>query len=107
MYKMPISANAAIFISHASADDEIVTRLHDALETMTGLNLWVDHRDIALGADWQSEIDTALRVCPDVLLVLSRHSVQSREVIAEWRAALTLNRRLLIVIIDDVPPQDI
>ncbi len=104
---MPISANAAIFVSHASADDEIVTRLHDALETMTGLNLWVDHRDIALGEDWQSEIDIALRTCPDVLLVLSRQSVQSREVIAEWRAALTLNRRLLIVIIDDVPPQDI
>jgi len=96
-----------IFVSHASKDDEPVTRLHDELETATGRNLWVDHKDIAPGANWQIAIDKTLRETDAMLLVISRNSANREEVMAEWRDALLRNHKLLIAIIDDIPLEDI
>ncbi|WP_162909617.1 toll/interleukin-1 receptor domain-containing protein, partial [Aggregatilinea lenta] len=96
-----------VFVSHASADDSIVSQLHDELETATRCEIWVDHKDIKPGQDWQGAIDDALRGCANFLLVLSRHSVRSKEVTAEWRAALALEKNLLVAAIDDIPPEDI
>ena len=96
-----------VFVSHASADDDVVTRLHDTLEAATGRDLWVDHTDIRPGQDWQEAVDRALLTCPDLLLVLSRSSASSKEVTGEWRKALASGHRLLIAVIDDVPHEDI
>ncbi|MBZ0280423.1 MAG: TIR domain-containing protein [Anaerolineae bacterium] len=96
-----------IFVSHASKDDEIVTRLHNELEAATGLNLWVDHKDIPPGANWQITIDQTLRETDAMLLVISRNSANREEVMAEWRDALLRNHTLLIAIIDDIPIDEI
>lgn len=96
-----------IFVSHASKDDSTVTRLHDELETATGRNLWVDHKDIAPGANWQIAIDQTLRETDTMLLVISRNSADREEVMAEWRDALLRGHTLLIAIIDDIPLEDI
>ncbi len=92
-----------IFVSHSSKDDDQVTLIHDALEAATGREVWVDHQDIAPGADWQIAIDDSLAVCESLLLVLSRHSAASREVTAEWRDALLRKKPVYIAIIDDLP----
>ncbi|MBL8156566.1 MAG: toll/interleukin-1 receptor domain-containing protein, partial [Anaerolineae bacterium] len=92
-----------VFISHASADDAPITRLHDALEDATKLDLWVDHRDLEAGDEWQAEIDAALRACPYVIVVLSQKAIASREVTAEWRYALGCGKRLLVVLLEDLP----
>ncbi|MBL8164665.1 MAG: TIR domain-containing protein [Anaerolineae bacterium] len=97
----------AVFVSHATRDDARVTELHDALEAATKTDLWVDHKDIPAGAPWETTIERALKDCPHCLVVLSRQSVLSEEVRAEWRAAITYGHAVLPVIFDDVPFEDI
>ncbi|HEX2621972.1 MAG TPA: toll/interleukin-1 receptor domain-containing protein, partial [Phototrophicaceae bacterium] len=96
-----------IFISHATKDDETITKIHDELERATGREMWVDHVDIKPGMNWQEAIETALYQCPDLLLVISRASMDSVEVMAEWRGALTYHHRLLLAVIDDIPLEKI
>jgi tetratricopeptide (TPR) repeat protein len=96
-----------VFISHSSNDDTIVTEIHDELQKLTRVEIWVDHKDIPAGAIWEEEIERALRECPYLLLVISRESIQSKEVRAEWRAAITFSHKLLLVVIDDIPTTDI
>ncbi|MCC6612330.1 MAG: toll/interleukin-1 receptor domain-containing protein, partial [Anaerolineae bacterium] len=96
-----------IFVSHASADDTIVTRIHDEVEAATRAALWVDHEDIATGANWQRAIDRALADASHMILVVSRASVTREEVMAEWRDALLRGVPVLPAIIDDVPLLDI
>ena len=52
-------ASIDLFISHASADDASVTRIHAALAD-AGIDAWVDHVD-GLGPDdsWPKQIDRA------------------------------------------------
>jgi tetratricopeptide (TPR) repeat protein len=96
-----------IFVSHATADNETVFRIHDALEAATGRDLWLDRRDLKPGDNWQEAIDAALRDCESLLLILSRNSAQRPEVAAEWRDALLRERDIFIAVIDDIPATDI
>ncbi len=97
-----------IFVSHATKDDEIVTRLHDALEAKTGHDLWVDHRDLKPPkSNWRKAIHEALQTCDAGLVVLSRNAVQRDEVVAEWNYLLNVQRQLYVAKLDDVPIEDV
>jgi len=96
-----------VFISHSSKNDTLVTEIHDALEKLTSVEIWVDHKDIAADAKWEIEIEKALRACPYLLVAISRESVKSDEVRSEWRAAITYGHKLLLVAIDDIPFDEI
>jgi tetratricopeptide (TPR) repeat protein len=97
-----------IFVSHATADDDTVTRIHDQLEAATGHDLWVDHKDIPKsGVNWQDAIDNALRDSDALLLVLSKNGVNRPEITSEWRDALFRNNTVYLAVIDDVSPLDI
>ncbi len=97
----------AIFLSHATKNDAEVTQIHDALEKLTGVEIWVDHKDIRNGENWDKTIERAVSDCPYMLLIISRDSMKSDEVHAEWRAAITYGHALLLAIIDDIPIEDI
>ena len=97
----------AVFVSHATANDDFISDLHDRLEVETGVEIWVDHQDIRPGEEWQVKIEQALYDCPCLIVALSRESVKRIEVMTEWRAALTYHHSVLPVIIDDVPVEDI
>ncbi|MEZ4668682.1 MAG: toll/interleukin-1 receptor domain-containing protein [Anaerolineae bacterium] len=99
---------AFVFLSHSSKDDATVTRIHDQIEDITKQDVWVDHRDLTTpGTEWQPAIDAALGKLTHMLVILSRHSVTSPEVTAEWRDALLRKKPLLPVIIDDLPLESI
>ncbi|MBN1202172.1 MAG: TIR domain-containing protein [Anaerolineae bacterium] len=97
-----------VFISHATKDDDTVTRLHDELEAATGHALWVDHKDLKPPeSNWRAAIQAALKSCRVGLVVLSRNAVKRPEIVAEWTYLLNVNRPLLVARIDDVPLEDI
>ena len=48
-----------VFISHASADDEFVKELRQALEGL-GIGVWVDSRELRGGAKLAPDIDCRL-----------------------------------------------
>jgi len=97
-----------VFISHATADDDIVTRLHDELEAATGHQMWVDHKDlVSPDSNYRASIQKALQTCDAGLLVLSRNSTQRPEIVSEWTYLLNTGHPLYIAKIDDVPLIDI
>lgn len=92
---------ADIFISYAREDGELVRELVRELEQLDKTVFW--DRDIAVGVDFQRALETELEACSCVIVVWSKHSVQSEWVRAEAQNALT--RHVLVPIqIDHEPP---
>src|SRR5437016_11710631 len=81
-----------IFISHASADDAFVKELRRALEAH-GLTTWVDSRELIGGNKLAPEIAQAIEEARQVLVVLSRETVNSDWVPKEIRKALQVERK--------------
>ncbi|RMF76761.1 MAG: TIR domain-containing protein, partial [Chloroflexi bacterium] len=95
-----------IFISHATKNDDDVTRIHNTLQA-AGLDVWVDHIDgIGPGDRWPQQIQVALNDCTAGLVVLSPDAAESPEVEAEYRRILQLGKRLYIALLRDVPLAD-
>jgi len=95
-----------VFISHATPDDKIVTRIHDALEAAK-LGAWVDHKDaIESGDNWSQQIQDALNTCGCGLFVLTPDSARNPNCEAEYWRILGLNRRLYIALAGKVQPED-
>ncbi len=96
-----------LFISHATADDATVDRIHEAL-SKAGIETWVDHqRGIEPGDNWSKEIHDAANACERGLFVLSPASARSEYCEAEWNRILARRKKLYIAMIKAVPLQDI
>ncbi len=93
-----------LFVSHATTDDAVVTRIHDQLEA-AGLNAWVDHKDIHAPMDWETAIQEALNTCAAGLYVLSPRSANRDEIRPEIRTLIALGKPLYIALIEHMPPQ--
>ncbi len=99
---------AYIFVSHASANDQVVTQLVEALREYTTFDFWVDHLKLAPPErNWRNAIHHALQNSHAGLVVISKAAVQRPEVVAEWSYLLNLKRELYDVKIDDVAPAEI
>jgi tetratricopeptide (TPR) repeat protein len=83
---------AAIFISHASADDAFVAELRAALERQ-GLLVWVDSRELRGGDQLAPVIAEAIEEARQVLVVLSPRTINSPWVRKEIDQALVVARR--------------
>ncbi|MCA9741014.1 MAG: TIR domain-containing protein [Deferribacteres bacterium] len=70
------------FISYARADQEFVLKLAQDLRA-AGADIWLDQLDIATGANWVRSIQQALEECTAMIVVLSKASVQSDNVLDE------------------------
>ena len=71
-----------LFVSHSSRDRQAVGRMVAGLE-QRGFECWLSSRDIQPGDDYQESIAAAISDCQAVLLLLSEHANQSREVAKE------------------------
>src|SRR4051812_18025942 len=94
-----------LFVSHATADDDLVNRLIDRLQA-AGIDTWVDHKRLATGDDWPSAIQQAANDCKFGLLVLTPASAASRYVTAEWTRVIDLKKPLYIAMVTTVPTRD-
>lgn len=86
-----------VFISYARSDQEFALRLAKALEA-DGFDIWIDQLHIETGRHWETEIQTALELCPAFLLILSPASVASRNVQDEVSFALELEKDIVPVL---------
>jgi len=92
-----------IFISYSRKDSDFVAKFTKNLRE-AGANLWLD-KQIKPGGHWDSSIESALDTCQDVLLVLSKNSVDSNNVMDEVSYALEKKKRVIPIKIEecDVP----
>jgi len=96
-------AKPRVFVSHAHADASNVDQAVLAPLRLAGADPWCSRHDIPLGADFTKQIETALRVCDAVVVVVSESAAGSQWVKAEVNYALSQSRfngRVLPVILE-------
>src|SRR5690349_14398010 len=91
-----------VFVSYAREDSEWVIRLANDLRDRS-YPTWVD-RQLSAGVRWRKEIDSALRGCDVLIVVLSPASVQSAEVDAEISFALDKDKTVIPLLYKDCDP---
>lgn len=92
---------ADVFVSYASEDRDRIAWIVDAIE-QAGCSVWWDRR-IGLGASFDREIERELDAAACVVVIWSKHSIESEWVRNEAHEALERGV-LLPVSIDDVKP---
>lgn len=71
----PMQFNSC-FISYSTADEEFARKLHSDLQSR-GVRCWFAGKDIRAGQSIVSQIDRAISVHDRLIVVLSRHSIES------------------------------
>ena len=89
-----------VFISYAQTDKRYAEALARAL-AMSGTSIWYD-REIAAGADWDSEIQNALRKASAVVLIVSPDSLSSQYVNYEIGSAIGAGIPVIPVLVREV-----
>ena len=82
-----MKSNNSVFISHASADNTFVDRLHADL-TASSIRCWYDKFDLPLGSSIPGEINKGIAGAKFMLIVLSPAAIESRWVREELNAGL-------------------
>ncbi|MFC1961259.1 toll/interleukin-1 receptor domain-containing protein [Chloroflexota bacterium] len=96
-----------LFISYAHKDGaDAAARLHDQLEQF-GFDVWQDVNDMRGGITWKEQLRDILRDCDIVLVLLTSGAVASEVVTWEWENALTLQKRVIPLLIETcgLPPE--
>ncbi len=93
------------FISYSTQDDDFAHRLHADLQAK-GVRVWFAPEDLRIGDKFRSRIDEAIRIYDKLMVVLSKHSIQSQWVEKEVEAAFEKERRekrivLFPIMLDD------
>ena len=90
----------SIFFSYSRADSETVLQLAKELRA-GGASIWLDQLDIKPGVRWDSEIEKALLESNTLLVVLSKTSVDSQNVMDEVSYALEEGMKVVPVLLED------
>jgi len=102
----PPADQARVFVSYARQNQAPVRRWCDAL-TERGHALWVDWEGIPPSAEWMSEIEDGIRNADAFVFMLSPASLASTVCRQEMDIAIGLAKRLVPVMIEEVPAADV
>ncbi len=91
-----------LFISYSRAQTPFVDRLADQLED-NGYSLWLDYQNLIPARPWLEQIESWIDEADVVLLVVSKESINSKNVAPEWKRALERNKRIILLIFEAVP----
>jgi len=90
----------SIFFSYARENSPFVIDLAKRLKE-DGLDVWLDQIDIPAGARWDMEIQRALSRSNTMIVVLSKDSVKSQNVLDEVSYAIEENKTIVPVLIEE------
>jgi hypothetical protein len=68
-----------------------------------GYTVWLDFQNLVPGKPWQEQIDAGISGSDTMLLVVSQEAIASPNVEHEWRRAIALNKRIILLIFQAVP----
>src|SRR5258706_544937 len=88
------------FISYSSKSRAVVDALSLDLEAL-GFIVWFDRR-LTGGHDWWTEILNGIRHCDLFIFALTPESMESQPCKLEYEYALSLNKRILPIMLQDV-----
>ncbi len=90
-----------LFISYSRKDEGFVNKLVVALERH-GKDVWIDREDIRGGAEWWKKIQQGIEAARAIVPVVSPSFAESSTCREEVEHALTLNKRLVPVLREEV-----
>jgi uncharacterized delta-60 repeat protein len=91
-----------VFISYSRKDIAFARLLHEAL-TQGKVETWIDWARIPVGEKWWDEISAAIAQSDIFLFIISSHSIGSEVCKKEVDQALSHNKRIIPIIVDDTP----
>ena len=100
MPKRPATPGWDAFVSHASEDDALATRIGEDLGARK-VSVWVDHQNLRRRGLLLEALQTAIEQCRHVVLLWSKDSARSRYVNAEWNFAWNRERSIVPCRVDE------
>ncbi len=90
-----------IFISYSRKDSPQALELAERLR-LSGMDIWIDQHGIEAATQWSKEIVEAIEGCRVFLLLLSEHSIVSKNVIQELNIASESERSIIPIEVESV-----
>lgn len=90
-----------VFISYSNVDEQVAMRFREVL-LANSVDVWIDQLSILPGQRWQETIEVAIRSCSHQIVLLSENAIDSPEVEAEWGLALSCNKIVIPIMLDEV-----
>jgi hypothetical protein len=94
-----------VFISYSRSEMYYAEAVNSALQ-LAGINAWFDLQELTPGSSWLEEIEQGLNACTELLLVVSRISLQSPWVAKEYEHALENEKPVHLLLMEAVPFED-
>ena len=94
-----------VFISHSAQDKKVSETICAALE-QNGIRCWIAPRDVRAGKSFPGEITRAIQQSKVMLLIFSRHSNSSEQVLREVQLAVDSHLPIVRLRIEDIPLSD-
>jgi TIR domain len=94
-----------VFISHSAQDKKVSETICAALE-QSGIRCWIAPRDVRAGKSFPGEITRAIQQSKVMLLIFSRHSNSSEQVLREVQLAVDSHVPIVRLRIEDIPLSD-
>src|SRR5688572_7641625 len=94
-----------VFITYSAEDKPYADAICNGLES-NGIRCWVAPRDIVPGVEWPRAVMEAIRKSRVMLLVFSRHSNASRQVLREVERAVHGGLMVIPVRIENAEPSE-
>src|SRR3954469_20396960 len=94
-----------VFISHSAQDKKIAEMICAALE-QEAVRCWVAPRDVRPGKSFPGEITRAIQQSKVMLLIFSRHSNSSEQVLREVQLAVDCRVPIVRLRMEDIPLSD-
>ena len=88
-----------VFISYASEHSELRDRVKNTL-SRHAITTWVHNKDIRSGQDFAKAIDEGIEQADNLVFLISNHALQSAYCLKELEYALSLNKRIIPVLIE-------
>lgn len=97
-----------IFISHTrkAEDRDWARRLAQQLQER-GFSVWLDDLEIRPGEQWQDKIEQGLRNSDVIVSLVDAEDVENPSLLFELGAALSLNKRLVPIVPEQVNPSQL
>jgi hypothetical protein len=95
----------AVFVSYSSDDEELVGAVCSALEA-EAIHCWMAPRDVQGGRPYSGQITQAIREARVLLLILSKASNRSKQVLREVERAAHCQSHVLTFRIEAIAPGD-
>jgi hypothetical protein len=94
-----------VFISHSAQDKNVSETICAALEK-DGISCWIAPRDVRPGKSFPGEITRAIERTKVMLLIFSRHSNSSEQVLREVQLAVDCHLPIVRLRLEDIPLSD-